>query len=840
MKSRIAPACGLLAAGLLALPAASRAAPAQTVVCGELAADSVWTAAGGPYRTSCEVVVPAGRTLRIEAGAQVLLGAGHAIRVAGSLQALGSAEAPLRFEPAEAGQAWGSIQLEAGSGPSEIGHARFSGGGGPRRQEMLGIATDRALVHHSDFSDSAGIALEVKDGASPEIRDSRFIRSSQPSANPPAALRLRGASRARVENNAFLSNNPAGVYWDPEASPHFQGNRFEHNGYNGVIVYGTVKGDVTWPGLGPRRWAYHIIRAGVTVDPGATLRITPGATLRFAPGLGMRVLGALQVRGAATHPVRFSTGAPEAEPGQWREIAFEPESADWDAATETGSILEHAELEYGGGSNTGAILIRDSSPLLRYVTVRASGHRGATVIGPGARPRIVGGLFAHNAAADGTGLFVSGEAAPEVTMSIFRANQDGVRVEAGARPRLGPHNWFDYNRSEAVVNLDRTVCVDATGNDWGGPAGPIDPSESRDACDQGGNAGDGERVSDHVRYVPFEGRTLRPAITAPRCGVLSEDRPWIEGLAAPGARVLLYANEALLGETLAEASTGELAAFRFRPDAPLAPGSYVLQARSVLGEAESGIGNPVGIGVDPSLAIDPAGMTISHEPEGTRFVQPFQDESGCLALRGDAEWNIRPHPGAPLELAVPLRCAGGEAPEASILYGEATIPMAKAADGRHAGRFEMGLGGALRLQTRCGALERELLIGTVTPELNGFIYDRSGEPSRDRIAGARVSLFVFDRSRPPGQQWVFWNAAAHHGQVNPQVTGFSGWYAFYPPPGLYRVLAEAEGFETVIHSQTELTIEPVVETIGLLPLARPVLLPALLRLAPGWPAAAGR
>ena len=59
------------------------------------------------------------------------------------------------------------------------------------------------------------------------------------------------------------------------------------------------------------------------------------------------------------------------------------------------------------------------------------------------------------------------------------------------------------------------------------------------------------------------------------------------------------------------------------------------------------------------------------------------------------------------------------------------------------------------------------------------------------IAGATVACDEYDEDL---SSWDRWPAELHLNQLNPQVTGEYGCYAFVVPPGLYRVRAEAEGF----------------------------------------------
>jgi hypothetical protein len=62
-----------------------------------------------------------------------------------------------------------------------------------------------------------------------------------------------------------------------------------------------------------------------------------------------------------------------------------------------------------------------------------------------------------------------------------------------------------------------------------------------------------------------------------------------------------------------------------------------------------------------------------------------------------------------------------------------------------------------------------------------------------RIQGATVTCEVFDEDY---QSWSRWPGEYYESQVNPQVTGTDGYYAFFVPPGLYRVAAVASGYQS--------------------------------------------
>ncbi len=105
-------------------------AGSATEVPATLAADTRWTAAGGPYRVAAGLTIEAGATLTVEPGTTVYLGEGANLTVAvgGRMLAEGTEDAPIRFsrEPASTAR-WGGIVIDgAGQSPeTRITHARI-------------------------------------------------------------------------------------------------------------------------------------------------------------------------------------------------------------------------------------------------------------------------------------------------------------------------------------------------------------------------------------------------------------------------------------------------------------------------------------------------------------------------------------------------------------------------------------------------------------------------------------------------------------------------------------------------------------------------------------------
>lgn len=815
----VAPAAiAALAAAALAVVAGGTPVAARRTadVCGPISGDAVWTAAGGPYVTTCDVTVPAGASLTIEAGAVVRLGPSHRIDVSGKLAVNGTAGAPARFEAAGA-QPWGSIQLRAGSGPSTVRFADI-GGGGALRKEMVGIETDRAAVTDSTIHDTAGVGLEIRGGASPSIVGNLFQKASTNGAQPSAALRVYGASKAEIRGNRFENNQQYPIYLDAAADARLSGNRLEYNAYNAVLLAGSFTGATSLSSLGPRRYAYHV-RSVMSVKDGASLAIAPGATFQFFSGSGLTVDGTLRAIGQPGREIVFTAEGEGGAPGTWGQLRFTDKSVDYDAATGGGSRLEHAVIRWGGFDASGALFIQRSSPRVAYVEVHGSANRGVTVEGDGARPTLIG-LNVHDNVAEnnGIGLQIRGGARPSLRFSTIADNWLGVDVRLGAVPDLSGSNRFVANAAFAVrADETDTICVAARDDDWGAPDGPLDASTRPDACNNADHAGNGQLVSDGVDYAGWVGQLAPPAISSPRCGDVSSLRPTIAGEGPPDATIIVYDHAVEIGRTTTGPADAEgLAGWTFTPTRDLAAGGHALQARAQNAAGTSGPGAMLGLVIDPDAILAGDRIYMRQTLEGTRYSQPYAGSGGCAVVSDDSAWQVAMHPGAPLELQLGARCPSAAALTAT--YRGADVPLSPAGDGLWAGQLDMADGGPLRVTAECEGRRQSVDLGTVQVALGGFVHDAVGGGDR-RVSGAKVTLYRFDAAI---NNFRVWKAAEFGDQTNPQTTGFLGWYGFYPPPGRYRAVVDAAGYDRYIAPDLALNGQPYHVTIPLQPKATPV------------------
>jgi len=84
--------------------------------------------------------------------------------------------------------------------------------------------------------------------------------------------------------------------------------------------------------------------------------------------------------------------------------------------------------------------------------------------------------------------------------------------------------------------------------------------------------------------------------------------------------------------------------------------------------------------------------------------------------------------------------------------------------------------------------------GSVTIDPDGYIFDVTQgfdpiSPTLHTISGITVTCMI---SMPNWGGWVPWPAHLYDNQVNPQVTGADGYFAFFTPPGYYYLQVEGK------------------------------------------------
>ncbi len=144
-----------------------------TSVAGAIAADTVWTAANGPYQVTANLTVNSGVTLTIQPGTTVWLGSGVNLTVAngGRLNAEGTDTARIRFAAVPGAGNWGGIVINgsANSPESRIAFAHLDG----NNSTAIDVADGTAFLSHLTFGNTGRQYLAL-DRASFIVEDCVF------------------------------------------------------------------------------------------------------------------------------------------------------------------------------------------------------------------------------------------------------------------------------------------------------------------------------------------------------------------------------------------------------------------------------------------------------------------------------------------------------------------------------------------------------------------------------------------------------------------------------------------------------------------------------------------
>lgn len=316
--------------------------------------DTIWRAEDGPHYVDATLAIRSGATLEIEPCAIVRLAADVEIDVAfpgtpnsGHLVALGTAEQPIRFEPA--GEArWGRIYVNA-PGDAQLAHVTLTGGGAtdPAGATIAAVGTgtlpvaEGLFVDHVLIDDSAGTGISLARKISFAPGSTALTVTGSGSAEHPFPLEIDEHALDGLPDGVFTGNAIDEILVDP--LDHLQVSGTIHD--RGVPYrIGNASNDRLVVGSGGEEVVL------LTVEPGVTLRFVPGTELAIELATGeFPASGALSAVGTAERPIVFTSAADEPAPGDWIGLWF---GGVIDARTQ----IAHARIEYTG-ADCGCILL---------------------------------------------------------------------------------------------------------------------------------------------------------------------------------------------------------------------------------------------------------------------------------------------------------------------------------------------------------------------------------------------------------------------------------------------------------------------------------------------------
>jgi RHS repeat-associated protein len=377
------------------------ASPASATVLPEtIKENTTLTPASNPY--TGVTTIESGVTLTVEPGVRFNI---TRMTVKGTLKAEGTAEKPIVFTGTkeEKAQEWCRIGFEPGSGASVIDHAevKYAGGCGDGGIVIHGSSPTikNSVIEHND-----SFGIKVPEGGSPEIANNRF-------ANPNYNIYYNAAGTQKGEINIHGNEVEGGevgiwvkvtstgevfgktlggntitkttvtafLYEGSDIPGDITGNTLSGNTQNLITINGTVAHSGTWNRGTPVK-----VSGSITVASGSTLTITKGV---FMMNPKMTVKGTLKAEGTAEEPIVFTGAKEEGAGAEWCRILFEPGSG--------ASVIEHAEVKYGGGCGDGAVVIKGSSPTIKNSTFEHDASFAIDATGGGS-PEIANNRFAEN------------------------------------------------------------------------------------------------------------------------------------------------------------------------------------------------------------------------------------------------------------------------------------------------------------------------------------------------------------------------------------------------------------------------------------------------------------
>ncbi|MDP1678269.1 MAG: right-handed parallel beta-helix repeat-containing protein [Bacteroidota bacterium] len=321
------------------------------------------------------------------------------------------------------------------------------------------------------------------------------------------------------------------------------------NNSSAQIISGAITSNTTWSG--------NITADSVFIPVGITLTIQPGTTVKFNTGKMLVVAGKIIADGKSDSLIFFTSNSVIPAPGDWNGIELQ-------ATALVTSVINFCVVEYGGGgSNTGNIFYKTGAPaisitnsVIQYssshgINLRASQSRIAnTVLRQNAGYAVfadlsssfivdsstisnntIGGILVGvnstasilNSAVDsnGTGIFISSNAAPTIKKNYLRRNNIGIQYTGGVTQPTITQDTIVNNITWGFLNTSTSTTVLARRNYWGNDAGPFNPSSNP--------TGLGDKVSNFVDFQPWT--ILAP--TSPYISVtgnIAKDSTWSSGV----------------------------------------------------------------------------------------------------------------------------------------------------------------------------------------------------------------------------------------------------------------------------------------------------------------------
>jgi len=271
---------------------------------------------------------------------------------------------------------------------------------------------------------------------------------------------------------------------------------------NSTQVGGIINSNTTWT----LENSPYILVDDITVAKGATLTIEPGVEVNFDLW-SLIIEGTLIAKGNESHRIKLQSSEKPLR-SHWPRIGFSESSTQWNETTETGCIIEYAEIDIinyqyetirggfpkisnsiifnyaidaaaiyvnGGlisnntivGGYRGIATERSDGPLISYNIIEKTGRGGAICIGFDTAPEIVGNLLIDNY----EGITVWNPRGFYITNNTITRNAVGFRftsyISASSLEEIVYNNIFGNDYDVLVEKEDPRITINMTHNWWG-------------------------------------------------------------------------------------------------------------------------------------------------------------------------------------------------------------------------------------------------------------------------------------------------------------------------------------------------------------------------------------
>ena len=187
-----------------------------------------------------------------------------------------------------------------------------------------------------------------------------------------------------------------------------------------TTVGGFISTDTQWTAAG----GPYIVEDSIAVIGGAKLSIDAGVQVRFQPDMALVVdSGSLVARGTQASPILFTANQGSGNPWGYIQFSDGAVNATFDGGGNyvSGSILEHATVEYAGSLNLYAVRAIDSSPFVHASAVQNNAYGGIYVNGAGANAiRLAENTITSNTGV--SGIFVQSTAGAQIADNTITNN----------------------------------------------------------------------------------------------------------------------------------------------------------------------------------------------------------------------------------------------------------------------------------------------------------------------------------------------------------------------------------------------------------------------------------